>query len=162
MKLFLLAAVPLVFLLGCTAAPITIPLQDFQFNNPTPHSDTSRVVFVAQEFTRPPVPLASASLDGNITYQQGDFALSFYASATAPSCPSPQPGVYICSSAGVPSIGRVDFLAGPTQSFRLSGSQLTSGINNGSLWLGVRLERGTAPVGTIRLHNMVARAAILP
>jgi hypothetical protein len=69
--------------------------------------------------------------------------------------------VYICSSnLGLPSIGRVDFLAGATQSFRLSGGQLTSGINNGRLWLGVRLERGTAPAGTVRLHNMVARAAV--
>jgi len=156
-------ALPLV-LAGCAAAPITIPLQDFQFNNPQPINDTTQVVFVGQQLeTRPPVPLASASLDGNITYQAGDFALSFYASASQPPCPvSPvQPGVYICSSnLGLPSIGRVDFAGGATQPFRLSGGQLTSGINNGRLWLGVRLERGTAPAGTVRLHNMVARAAV--
>jgi hypothetical protein len=151
-------------LAGCAAAPITIPLQDFQFTNPQAISNTSQVVFVGQQLeTRPPVPLASVSLDGNVTYQAGDFALSFYASANRPSCPplSGQPGVYVCdSNLGLPSIGRVDFLAGATQPLRLSGSQLTSGINNGRLWLGVRLERGTAPAGTVRLHNMVARAAV--
>jgi hypothetical protein len=79
-------ALPLA-LLGCSAAPITIPLQDFEFSNPQAISDRTQVVFVGQEFTRPPVSLASASLEGNITYQAGDFALSFYASASAPPCP---------------------------------------------------------------------------
>jgi hypothetical protein len=153
-------ALPLA-LAGCAAAPITIPLQDFEFNNPQAHSDTTQVVFVGQEFNRPPVALASASLEGNITSPGGNFALSFYASDRAPCPPSPQPGVYICSSnLGLPSIGRVDFAGGATQPFRLSGGQLTSGINNGRLWLGVRLERGTAPAGIVRLHNMVARAAV--
>jgi hypothetical protein len=150
-------------LLGCTSAPLTVPLGDFDVGVPPVWSDTRSVVFVKREFRPPPVNIKYASLEGSLTYQSGDISLHFYAADSEP-CPPAHPGVYICDrdDPDIQPVGSASFQTGATQPLRLSGSRITSGINRGNLWIGVRLDRGVATAGTLQFRNMVARVAVLP
>lgn len=147
-------------LVGCTNAPLTVALQDFEVSIATVQS--GQAVFTQQNFNRPPIAFTAVALEGNLTYQQGNVSLSFYTSDGEPCAPTG--GVYVCnpSSLNIQAAGNVSFQTGPTQPLRLSGSKLTSGINNGNLWIGVKLESGLATAGTLQFRNMVAKVAVLP
>ena len=147
-------------LVGCTNAPLTVALQDFEVSIATIQS--GQAVFTQQNFNRPPIAFTAVALEGNLTYQQGNVSLSFYTSDGEPCAPTG--GVYVCnpSSPNIQAAGNVSFQTGPTQPLRLSGSKLTSGINSGNLWIGVKLESGLATAGTLQFRNMVAKVAVLP
>lgn len=149
-------------LLGCTRAPLTVHLGDFDVPVPVTWSDTRTVVFVKREFSPPPVSIKYASLEGSLTYRSGDISLHFYAADSEP-CP-PAHGVYICDrdDPDIQFVGSASFQTGATQPLRLSGSRITNGINRGNLWIGVRLHSGIATGGTLEFRNMVARVAVLP
>jgi hypothetical protein len=149
-------------LLGCTRAPLTVPLGDFEVGVPPVWSDMRSVVFVKREFRPPPVNIKYASLEGSLTFQEGPISLHFYAADSEP-CP-PAHGVYICDpdDPDIQPVGSASFQAGATQPLRLSGSRITNGINRGTLWIGVRLDRGFTTATTLRFSNMVARVAVLP
>jgi hypothetical protein len=153
-------AVLLGLLVGCTPAPLTVGLQDFEV--PIAAIQSGQAVFTKQNFNRPPVSFTAVTLEGNLTYQQGNISLVFYTSDGEPCAPTS--GVYICNPAnpGIQEAGSARFQSGATQPLRLSGSKLTSGINSGNLWIGVKLESGVATAGTLQFRNMVARVAVLP
>ncbi|MCX7783966.1 MAG: hypothetical protein N2318_10045 [Meiothermus sp.] len=147
-------------LAGCTNTPLTVALQDFDV--PIATIQSGQAVFTKQNFNRPPVSFTAVALEGNLTYQQGSISLGFYTSDVEPCAPTG--GVYICNPAN-PSIqaaGSANFQSGATQPLRLAGSKLTSGINSGNLWIGVKLESGIATAGTLQFRNMVAKVALLP
>jgi hypothetical protein len=158
------AAIPLLLgiLLGCASLPLTVPLGNFDVGVPPVWSDTRSVVFVKREFRPPPVSIKYASLEGSLTYQEGDISLRFYAADSEP-CP-PAHGVNICDrhDPDIQLVGSASFHTGATQPLRLSGSRITNGINRGNLWIGVRLHSGIATGGTLEFRNMVARVAVLP
>lgn len=147
-------------LVGCTNAPLTVALQDFDVSIAAIQS--GQAVFAKQNFNRPPVPFTAVALEGNLTYQQGNIILNFYTSDGEPCAPTG--GVYVCNPAdsNIQAAGSVSFQSAATQPLRLSGSKLTSGINSGNLWIGVRLESGLATAGTLQFRNMVAKVAVLP
>lgn len=147
-------------LVGCTNAPLTVALQDFEV--PIATIQSGQAVFTKQSFNRPPVSFTSVALEGNLTFQQGNISLGFYTSEVEPCAPTG--GVYICNPAdpSIQAAGSAGFQSGATQPLRLSGSKLTGGINSGNLWIGVRLESGIATAGTLHFRNMVAKVAVLP
>lgn len=147
-------------LMGCSNAPLTVALQDFDV--PIAAVQSGQAVFTKQNFNRPPVAFTAVALEGSLNYQQGNVRLEFYTSEDAPCAPTGE--VYVCdpSDPKIEAAGSVSFQTGPTQPLRLSGSKLTGGINNGSLWIGVRLESGLATAGTLQFRNMVAKVAVLP
>lgn len=147
-------------LMGCTNAPLTVALQDFDV--PIATVQSGQAVFSKQNFNRPPVALTAVALEGSLTYQQGNISLSFYTSEGEPCAPTG--GVYACNpnDPNIQAAGSASFQTGSTQPLRLSGSKLTSGINNGNLWIGVKLESGLATAGTLQFRNMVAKVAVLP
>jgi hypothetical protein len=121
----------------------------------------NRIVFVKQDFAKPPFALRKADLEGNLTYRS-EFAFSFYATDSEP-CSNQSNGVYLCEeNPSFASIGSVNFQSGSTQPLRFSGSRLTSGINSGNLWIGVRLDKGLVTTGTLEFRNLVARVSLLP
>ncbi len=147
-------------LVGCTRAPLTVALQDFEV--PIATVQSGQAVFTQQNFNRPPIALTNVALEGNLNYQQGNVSLSFFTSDGEPCAPTG--GVYVCnpSSPNIQAAGSASFQTGPTQPLRLSGSKLTSGVNSGNLWIGVKLESGIATAGTLQFRNMVAKVAVLP
>ncbi len=147
-------------LVGCTRAPLTVTLQDFEVSIATVQS--GQVVFTQQNFNRPPIAFTTVALEGNLNYQQGNVSLTFYTSDGEPCAPTG--GVHVCnpSSPNIQAAGSASFQTGPTQPLRLSGSKLTLGVNNGNLWIGVKLESGIATAGTLQFRNMVAKVAVLP
>ncbi len=147
-------------LVGCTNAPLTVALQDFEV--PIATVQSGQAVFTKQNFNRPPVAFTAVALEGNLTYQQGNISLRFYTSEGEPCAPTG--GVYVCNpnDPNIQAAGGASFQTGSTQPLRLSGSKLTSGINSGNLWIGVKLESGIATAGTLQFRNMVAKVAVLP
>lgn len=147
-------------LMGCTNAPLTVALQDFDV--PIAAVQSGQAVFTEQNFNRPPVALRAVTLEGSLNYQQGNVRLEFYTSEDEPCAPTG--GVYVCNpnNPNIQAAGSASFQTGSTQPIRLSGSKLTGGINNGSLWIGVRLESGVVTAGTLQFRNMVAKVAVLP
>lgn len=147
-------------LMGCTSAPLTVALQDFEV--PIATVQSGQVLFRQQVFNKPPIALTAVALEGNLTYQQGSISLGFYTSDGEPCAPTG--GVYVCNptDSNIQAAGSVSFQSAATQPLRLSGSKLTSGINSGNLWIGVRLESGLATTGTLQFRNMVAKVAVLP
>jgi hypothetical protein len=147
-------------LVGCTRAPLTVALQDFEV--PIATVQSGQAVFTQQNFNRPPIALTNVALEGNLTYQQGDVSLVFYTSDGEPCAPTG--GVYICNpnDPNIQEAGSAHFQTAPTQPLRLSGSKLTSGVNSGNLWIGVKLESGIATAGTLQFRNLVARVSLLP
>ncbi|MCX7801704.1 MAG: hypothetical protein N2313_01635 [Meiothermus ruber] len=146
-------------LFGCSNAPLSVALRDFDVDVAAVQSN--KIVFVKQSFDRPPVSLSRVELEGNLTYKTG-FAFSFFASDTEP-CNTQSNGVYVCDpSSSFEQIGTANFQSGPTQPLKLSGNQLTSGINSGNLWIGVRLDSGLFTSGTMQFRNMIARVALVP
>lgn len=152
--------VALTLFAGCSNAPITVPLQDFDV--PIATIQSGQALFTKQNFNRPPIPLSAVALEGSLTYQQGNVSLRFYAAEEEPCTPTS--GVYLCNTANpkIEQAGNADFQSGATQPLRLSGDKLTRGINNGSLWIGVKLESGIATAGTLEFRNMVAKVALIP
>lgn len=152
--------IPLVLLLAaCSAAPITVKLQDFDL--PIATVQSGQVVFTQQSFNKPSVGLSSVRLEGNLTYQSGPYGLSFYAANGEP-CTNAVGNYRVCG-ADDPNIelaGKVDFTSGATQPLSLSAGKLTQGINSGNLWIGVKLESGAATTGTLQFRNLVAKIAV--
>lgn len=154
--------IPLVVLLAaCSAAPITVKLRDFDI--PIATVQSGQVVFTQQSFSKPSVGLSSVRLEGNLTYQQGPYVLSFYAANGEPCSTADPGGTYRVCDAGNPNIdlaGTVDFSAGATRPLSLSSGKLTQGINSGNLWIGVKLDSGLLTNGTLQFRNMVAKVAV--
>jgi len=73
-------------LVGCTHAPLTVALQDFEV--PIATVQSGQAVFTQQNFNRPPIALTNVALEGNLTYQQGDVSLVFYTSDGEPCAPT--------------------------------------------------------------------------
>lgn len=145
-------------LVSCTSAPFTVGLRGFDVDVAT--LQMNRAVFVKQSFDRPPFEVRHVVVTGNLTYQQGSISLVFYTSDREPCAPTS--GVYICDVTDHEQVGSASFQSGATQPLRLSGSKLSSGINRGNLWIGVRLNSGLATAGTLQFRNMVARVTVLP
>lgn len=153
-QLFLLG-----LLVGCTNAPLRVPIRDFDVDIATIQSN--KITFVKQDFEQPRVNLSRVELEGNLTYKTG-VSFLFYATDAEP-CGTQSNGVYLCdASQGFEQIGTASFQSGPTQDLKLSGSSLTRGINSGQLWIGVKLESGLATAGTLQFRNMVAKVALVP
>ncbi len=157
MRSIVLLLVGLLF--GCSNAPLSVPLRDFDVD--VVAFQNNRIVFVKQDFAKPPFALRKADLEGNLTYQTG-FAFSFYATDSVP-CSNRSNNYYVCEeNSSFELIGRANFQSGSTQPLRFSGSKLTSGINSGNLWIGVKLDSGIATAGTLEFRNLVARVSLLP
>ncbi len=149
----------LVFLVGCSNAPLSVSIRDFDVDFAA--VQTNKITFVKQGFERPPVNLSRVELEGNLSYKTG-VSFSFYATDTEP-CSTQSNGVYLCDpGSSFEQIGTASFQSSPTQALRLSGNRLTSGINSGNLWIGVKLENGLATAGTLQFRNMVAKVALVP
>jgi len=156
-----LFVVPLLGLLAaCTALPFSTSIKDYN-TDVALIGNTTVTLQQAQLGERPGVALKSIEIVGNVTYQQQDVTLEFYA-ADQPPCANNLNGVYTCpvSSPNLESIGQVNFSSGATQPFTWQGSKLTSGVNKGELYLGVRLKSGTLTGGTLQFRNMVAKVAV--
>jgi len=142
--------------------PLRVPLADFEVNIALVPSD--RVLFVKQRFDKPPLSLSQVALEGYLTYRQENIALGFYATDATPCSPTRvgSEDLYLCNpnQPGIAALGRVGFAGGATQRFEFSHSKLTSGINSGELWLGVRLEEGLATAGALQFRSLVARVAV--
>lgn len=80
-------------LMGCTNAPLTVALQDFDV--PIAAVQSGQAVFTEQNFNRPPVALRAVTLEGSLNYQQGNVRLEFYTSEDEPCAPTG--GVYVCN-----------------------------------------------------------------
>ncbi|RDI96428.1 hypothetical protein DV704_00960 [Meiothermus sp. QL-1] len=151
----------LLLLAGCSNAPITVPIQDFDTDFAGVQS--SQAVFAKGEFRKPPVNLSSLVLEGTLYYPQTSASFTFFVSDTEP-CGNRANGFYICNpnASHIEQAGTASFQSGSPQPLRLSANRLTSGINSGNLWIGVRLDSGIATAGTLQFRNMVARVAVLP
>ncbi|WP_297853335.1 hypothetical protein [Meiothermus sp.] len=148
-------------LMGCTNAPISVAIQDFDVDIAAVQS--GQAVFVKQGFSKPPVGLSRVALEGQLNYPQTSASFTFFATDTEP-CSNQTNGLYLCdpNASHIEQAGTVNFQSGPSQPLQLSGEKLTRGINNGELWLGVRLESGFATAGTLQFRNLVAKVALLP
>lgn len=146
-------------LVGCTNAPLSIPIKDFDVYIAAIQSD--KIAFVKQDFEQPRVSLSRVELEGNLTYETGA-SFVFYATDAEP-CDTKSNGVYLCdASQDFEQIGTANFQSGSTRALKLSGKALTRGINSGQLWIGVKLESGLATAGTLQFRNMVAKVALAP
>ncbi|GIW33194.1 hypothetical protein [Meiothermus sp.] len=146
-------------LLGCSKAPLSVPLRDFDIDVAAIQS--GKIAFVKQGFEKPPVGLTRASLEGSLTYKTG-VSFTFYAADTEP-CTTQINGLYLCDqNPAIEEIGMANFTSSPTQPLLLSGNKLTNGINTGDLWIGIKLESGLFTAGTLQFRNMVAKIAVLP
>lgn len=156
-----LLVLPLLGLLAaCTALPFSTSVKDYD-SDVTLFGNNTVALQKAQLGQRPGVALKSIEIIGNVTYQQQDVTLEFYAADESP-CSTVLSGVYTCSvsSPTLESIGEVNFSSGVTQPFIWKGSKLTSGVNKGELYLGVRLKSGVLTGGTLQFRNMVAKVAV--
>jgi hypothetical protein len=156
-----LFVVPLLGLLAaCTALPFSTSVKDYD-TDVALIGNTIVTLQRAQLGERPGVALKSVEITGNVNYQQQNVTLEFYA-ADQPPCASKVNGIYTCSvnSSSLESIGEVNFSSGATQPFTWGGDKLTSGVNKGELYLGVRLKSGTLTGGTLQFRNMIAKVAV--
>lgn len=78
-------------LFGCSNAPLSVALRDFDVDVAAVQSN--KIVFVKQSFDRPPVSLSRVELEGNLTYKTG-FAFSFFARIYKP--PYPNQALQLC------------------------------------------------------------------
>jgi hypothetical protein len=147
-------------LAACTALPFSTSIQDYDTDVALVGNNTVALQ-QAQLGEQHGVTLKSIEITGSVTYQQQDVTLEFYA-ADQPPCGTVISGVYTCpaSSPNLEFIGQVDFSSGATQSFNWKGDKLTSGVNKGELYLGVRLKNGQLTGGTLQFRNMVAKVAV--
>lgn len=149
-------------LVGCTNAPLRVSLGDFDVD--VALFQNNKVLFVKQSFDRPPLSLTQVALEGYLNYRQQNVALAFYAADSEPCTPTlvGSGQIYLCDPAGSDLLGSVSFASGARQRFEFSSPKLTSGINSGNLWLGVKQQSSLLTVGTLEFRTLVARVAVLP
>ncbi|RIH87781.1 hypothetical protein [Calidithermus roseus] len=160
MRRFLLSIALGGLLTACSFAPLVIHIEDYDTD--VGLLGNSKVVFQkAKQNQTPPTPVKSIAIEGEVTYQQQDIILEFFASDGPPCTNQPISGVYVCDlSSDFESVGEVGFASGAKQSFQWSGSELTAGTNKGSLYLGVRLKSGLLTGGSLLFRNIVAKVVI--
>lgn len=109
----------------------------------------------------PPAALKSVTLEGEALYQQSAVVLEFFAS-DGPPCATQSGGVYRCAAdpASMDTLGEANFASSSSQPISWSGARLTSGVNKGNLYIGVRLKSGIITSGTLKFRNLVAKVVL--
>lgn len=125
------------------------------------------VVFFANPllFDKPAVSVHSTVVEGEASYQQTRLTLEVYASASPPSnCVAiPTTALVVCDSASYSKIGTVGFASGAIQRFRLEGGVIATAVNQGKIWLGLKIALGSVldlGHGDILLKQMSAKLAV--
>ena len=153
-------------LLACNSMPIGVSLPDTNFAIAAIPTGNLAVFFAAPlVFDKPAVSMQSAAVEGVATYQKTNLSVEVYASASAPTncTPVPTTALVLCDSAGYSKIGKVNFASAATQNFRLEGGVIATAVNQGKVWLGMRMALGSIldlGHGDVRLSQMKAKLAV--
>lgn len=160
MRRLLLVSLAAGILAACSVAPLIIHIEDYDTD--VGLLGNSKVVFQkAKQDRTPPAAVKSVAIEGKLIYQQQDITLEFYASDGPPCTNQPISGIYVCDqSDNLERVGEVSFSGGAIQPFEWSGSQLTQGVNKGTLYMGVRLKSGLLTGGTLQFRNLIAKVAL--
>lgn len=145
---------------ACSGAPLPISISAEPVNINL-ISDGAIYFQKAKQTQKPPVGVKEISLEGTAKFtDQG--ILHFYATDQEPKCAN-SGSFFRCSSfdaATMDDLDTLDFRKDSTSPLRWSGTRLTSGVNNQTLYIGVKLESLGLTSGTLSFENLVAKVVL--
>ncbi|MER3444621.1 MAG: hypothetical protein C4333_11090 [Meiothermus sp.] len=160
MRRFLLSVALGSLLAACSSAPLSIAITAEPVEVSL-ISDGAIYFRKAHQLRKPPVGVKEISLEGTAKFtDQG--VLHFYATDQEPNCAS-SGGFFRCSSfdaATMDDLGTLDFSKNNTSAVKWSGTRLTGGVNNQTLYIGVKLENLGLTRGTLSFENLVAKVVL--
>ncbi|WP_027893557.1 hypothetical protein [Calidithermus chliarophilus] len=160
MRRFLLSVALGGLLAACSSAPLSIAITAEPVNVSL-ISDGAIYFQKAGQVQKPPVGVKEIGLEGTAKFT-GQGVLHFYATDQEPNCAS-SGGFFRCSSfdaATMDDLGTLDFSKNSTSPLKWSGAHLTSGVNNQTLYIGVKLESLGLTSGTLSFENLVAKVVL--
>lgn len=152
-------------LLAACSAPVTVRLPDQTF--PISASTLGKVIYPKDplSFERPPVRATKVVVRGEAELSSYfPLSLDVYARVSEPSECSEFFDVYVCGADHEGTlVGRIDPKEASSTSFTLGeqgGEALAQGINQGRLWLGVKVGGTRSLDTTLTLKNMTATVTV--
>jgi hypothetical protein len=169
----MLLSVATLALNACSSAPVTVPVDPFEFTLPAALPTLNKVVFPASSatFQKSPVGFSAVSFTGKAAATNILFAVkaNIYARTTDPSdCQSVTVGttsLYICDAATQTKVSsQAITLAtdGSKTAFKLEDNKgvLKEAMTSGKLWVGLELTEGAALNANVKFSDMVASLAV--
>ncbi|WP_038043437.1 hypothetical protein [Thermus tengchongensis] len=168
MKRLLLSALGLSLLLAACSMSVTVPLPDQKVTLATMIDTVGRVVYPAKPMAFPSVPAKGVEVSGVLEASQPlALTLSLYARlsdpATDPQCLalSDFTTTYACPvGPNDEKVGSATFTLSQSAPLTLKGQNLTRGVQEGRLWLGVEASN-SLPAGPVEFAFKNLKATLI-
>ncbi|WP_018465721.1 hypothetical protein [Calidithermus timidus] len=160
MRRFLLSVALGGLLAACSGAPLSIAIT-VEPVDVSLISDGAIYFQKAGQMQKPPVGVKEIGLEGTANFTDRG-VLHFYATDQEPDCPIIG-SFFRCSSpsaATMDDLGTLDFSKNSTSPLKWSGAHLTNGVNNQTLYIGVKLESLGLTSGRLSFENLVAKVVL--
>lgn len=158
---------------ACSSAPVTVPVDPFEFTLPAALPTLGQVVYpaVSATFQKSPVGFSSVSFTGNAAASNVLLAVkaNIYARTTEPTdCTKvtvSTTSVYVCSASAQTKVSsQAITLAtdGSKTAFKLEDNKsvLKEAMTGGKLWVGLEFTEGLAANSNVKFSDMVASLAV--
>jgi hypothetical protein len=164
-----LSVIGVVALVACGAAPLVTGLQDVTIALSSLRPTANLVVYgPTTSFERPAVGVKTVTIRGSAALQGLTVSVQLepYARATDPASASTcvaRSGFLICNASNEVVVGpALSFAPGdPPQAITLSGDVLAQAINQGRVWLGLRVLSGSGNNLSFELRSLSASVTLL-
>jgi hypothetical protein len=160
MRRFLLCVALGGLLAACSGAPLSIAITAEPVNISL-ISDGAIYFQKAGQMQKPPVGVKEIGLKGTASFTDRG-VLRFYATEQEPNCPS-SGSFFRCNgfdATTMDDLGTLDFSQRSTSPLKWSGARLTNGVNNQSLYIGVKLETLGLTSGRLSFEKLVAKVVL--
>ncbi len=161
-------------LAACSKAPLNVPLSDFSIQVDALVDTAGKVVYPKNpaKFRDSVVDVKSITLTGNLTYSatagSNQLTLTFYASVDDPGNHSGNcqdyTSFYLCDPAGEKAISQPKtFTKGEKSPIELGSPNpdvLSTGINQGKIWIGALVQDSLALDSRLEFTDMVAHVVL--
>jgi hypothetical protein len=158
---------------ACSSAPVTVPVDPFEFTLPAALPTLGQVVYpaVSATFQKSPVGFSAVTFTGNAAASNVLLAVkaNIYARTTEPSdCTKvtvSTTSVYVCSASAQTKVSsQAITLAtdGSKTAFKLEDNKgvLKEAMTGGKLWVGLEFTEGLAANSNVKFSDMVASLAV--
>ena len=160
----------LLVLVACSGAPLTIPIADQSVDFAIVPPTAGKVAYpiAKTSFDNKGITLKDLELVGTVQFSglSGNTTLTLYArnqnpSASCSPVPTLAPQYYVCDASSETAISNsLTFNSAQTsQALSLKGEKLVQGINQNSLWLGVKVDN-TLVNSRLDFKNLVAKVVL--
>ena len=158
---------------ACSSAPVTVPVDPFEFTLPAAAPTLGQVIYpaVSATFQKSPVGFSAVTFTGNAAASGVIFAVkaNIYARTSEPTdCTKvtvSTTSVYVCSASTQTKVSSQAITLAPDgskTSFKLEDNKgvLKEAMTSGKLWVGLEITEGLAANSNVKFSDMVASLAV--